>query len=275
MQLRAKKLTYQGWGLQNKELKPCTMMHVWAMLPKAPGKEELQGRAAPRQPAQLPGDSGTAAAKAGQSPLEMSATTSGGCPGELPSVSLCTNTTHPHHQGEGFKNPNPFIYRVLKGTRKMPFNSLTGNMAQGKAARSDGSSATSNASAGIYQLLHADDTHHTGSGTRSPANQIPDNRAVEGLCTTWMKDLYHVLPETVVKTRHRHWAPQPKARTSFEVLLEHAAIPKVRLAAVRVGSATSAGHVTRQPALLPAQKALGASATRELLELHCNQKTDL
>ena len=91
-----------------------------------------------------------------------------------------------------------------------------------------------------------------------------------------MKDLYHVPPETVVKTRHRHWAPQPKARTSFEVLLEHAAaIPKVRLAAVRVGSATSAGRVTRQPALLPAQKALGASATRELLELHCNQKTDL
>ena len=93
-------------------------MHVWVMLPKAPRKEELQGRAAPRQPAQLPGDSGTAAAKVGQSPLGMSRTTSGGCPGELASVRLCTNTTHPHHQGEDFKNPNPFVYRVLKRDKK-------------------------------------------------------------------------------------------------------------------------------------------------------------
>ena len=60
-----------------------------------------------------------------------------------------------------------------------------------------------------------------------------------------MKDLYHVPPETVVKTRHRHWAPQPKARTSFEVLLEHAAaIPKVRLAAVRTCNETASSSAS-------------------------------
>lgn len=128
---------YHGWDLKDQELQPCMMtdlLFFWekggpggCSLAKAPWKEKLEGGAVPHQLALPPGDAGAEAAKAGQSPLEMSRIAPGGCLAQLQLA--CNKAIYISSLRKRFikTHTNPSSAAALKGTRKALFTSITGN----------------------------------------------------------------------------------------------------------------------------------------------------
>lgn len=120
---------YHGWDLKDQELQPCMMtdlLFFWekggpggCSLAKAPWKEKLEGGAVPHQLALPPGDAGAEAAKAGQSPLEMSRTAPGGCLAQLQLA--CNKAIYILPEEKVYKNTHkPFICSSLKRDKKSP-----------------------------------------------------------------------------------------------------------------------------------------------------------